>query len=69
MGQLEEIFLKTLLDRGYVKEEDIKQAKEIQKKYHSHIGTILLNLGILSEKDYLNILSELFDIPILNLND
>jgi len=64
---IENKFIDLLLEKGYVSKEDIKQAQEIQKKYHSHIGTILLNLGILSEIDYLKVLSELFDISILNL--
>ena len=64
---IENKFIDLLLKKGYVKKEDIQQAQEIQKKYYSHIGTILLNLGILSEIDYLKILSELFDISILNL--
>lgn len=63
---VEKELIDLLLSKGIVKEEDIKQAQDIQKKYHSKIGTILLNLGIISEKDYLETLSEILNIPVLN---
>jgi len=62
---LENQFIELLLKKGVVNENDIKEALEIQKKYHSKIGNILLNLGVISEKDYITALSELLNIPVL----
>jgi len=53
-----------LVSQNKCSEEHIKEALKIQRKFQSRIGTILLNLGIISELDLLEALSEQFQIPI-----
>jgi general secretion pathway protein E len=65
--ELENILETKLIENNLVSYEDILKAKEIQKKYGSHLGIILINLGLLSEEDYIKIVSEIFNLPILDL--
>jgi len=59
-------FIDFIKSKNIVSEEEIKKAVDIQKKYHSQIGTILLNSGVITEKEYLQLLSEYLNIPIFS---
>jgi type II secretory ATPase GspE/PulE/Tfp pilus assembly ATPase PilB-like protein len=50
------------LQKGYCREEDIEKALGIQETYGGKIGTILLNMGILTEEQLLSCLAEQLDI-------
>ena len=62
-------FVNFLLSKNVVNEEEVKKALEIQKKYKSQIGTILLNSGVITEKDYIKVLSEYLNIPLFSENE
>ena len=53
------------LSRNICTNEDIAKALKIQKKVGGYLGTILVNLGIISEKDLLEALSEQFNLKII----
>jgi len=52
-----------LVEKGYCKPEDIEKALEIQKSYGGRIGTILLNMGVITEDKLLDALSDQFKYP------
>lgn len=59
---MEELFL----DKGFCTKEDIAKALAVQKEYKGRIGTILLNLGIITEEQLLEVYSLYFEIPYLD---
>lgn len=62
---MEEIFLA----KGYCTEIEIEKVRAVQKEYQGHIGTILLNWGIITEEQLLEVYAEYFSIPIFNRAD
>ena len=61
---IEKDIINLLIKKHICNTEDIHTALNIQKKYPAKLGTVLLNSGIVSEKDYIEILSELLNLPI-----
>ncbi len=59
---MEELFL----SKGFCTQEDIAKVKAVQKEYEGRIGTILLNWGIITQEQLLEVYSEYFDIPYLD---
>jgi len=59
---LEELFLA----KGFCTTEEIAKVQAVQKEYDGRIGTILLNWGIITEEQLLEIYSLYFKIPYLN---
>ncbi len=59
---MEELFLA----KGFCTKEDIAKALAVQKEYKGRIGTILLNLGIITEEQLLEVYSLYFEIPYLD---
>jgi type II secretory ATPase GspE/PulE/Tfp pilus assembly ATPase PilB-like protein len=65
MIQLDE----ALLRAGYCKESDLEQARSVQKEYGGRLGHIMLNMGLITEDQLIDSLSEclklsrLSDIP------
>ncbi len=55
-----------LVKNNFCKEEDIKQALEIQSQYGGRIGVILLNTGVIVENQILRALSEQLNIKLLS---
>lgn len=55
-----------LKEQFNVKDEDIRKALEIQKEVKTYIGQILIQLGIITEKQLLKALSRQLNIPILD---
>ncbi|MEN3047027.1 MAG: ATPase, T2SS/T4P/T4SS family [Candidatus Hydrothermales bacterium] len=54
-----------LLKAGVIKEEQLKEALDLQKKNGKRLGSILLELGYATEDDILKVLSRQFgDIPV-----
>ena len=56
----------TLLCKGYCKESDIEQARSVQKEYGNKIAHILLNMGIIAERQLVECLSECMKLPQLS---
>jgi len=59
---LEELFLA----KGYCTEVELEKVRAVQKEYQGHIGTILLNWGIITQEQLLEVYSEYFSIPLFN---
>jgi len=55
-----------LKDRFGVKEEDLNRALEVQKELGGHIGQILIQIGCITESQYVEALSHQLDIPLFN---
>jgi len=62
---LEELFL----SKGFCTLEDIAKVKTVQKEYEGRIGTILLNWGIITQEQLLEIYSAYFDIPYMESSE
>jgi len=60
---LEELFL----SKGFCTPEDIAKVKAVQKEYQGRIGTILLNWGIITQEQLLEIYSIYFNIPYMDI--
>jgi len=54
-----------IVEKGFCSEEDIQRALSVQEKYGSKIGTILINMGTITEDQLLDALSDQFSIPFL----
>lgn len=54
-----------LVEKNYCSKEDIERALSVQEKYRSKIGTILLNMGAITEEQLLDALSEQFSVPFI----
>jgi general secretion pathway protein E len=59
---LENLFLK----KGYCTEIELEKVYAVQKEYQTHIGTILLNWGVITQEQLLEVYSEYFYIPLFN---
>lgn len=55
-----------LLEKGYIKIEELNYGLELQKKVGGYIGQILVREGIITEKQLLFALSEQLGLPIFN---
>ncbi|RLG54237.1 MAG: type II/IV secretion system protein [Candidatus Hydrothermarchaeota archaeon] len=55
-----------LVERGFCSEADVKRALEIQKEFGGRIGSILVNLGAITEKQLISALAEQFRLPSLS---
>ena len=58
-----------LIEKGYLKPEEIDQALREQQHSGEFLGTTLVRLGLLKEMDLLKILSEQFGLPFVNLRE
>ena len=67
MNIKKELIGQILKNKGYLKEEDIEKALEIQKTYGQHvrIGRVLMNMGVITEEQLLDALSYQFGIEFL----
>jgi len=59
---LEELFLA----KKYCTESELEKVFAVQKEYQGHIGTILLNWGIITQEQLLEVYSEYFSIPLFD---
>ena len=59
---MEEIFLA----KRYCTEVELEKVYAVQKEYQGHIGTILLNWGVITQEQLLEVYSEYFSIPLFN---
>jgi general secretion pathway protein E len=66
---VEQEFINYLIEQRLCTQNDIDNALDVQKKYHTKISTILLNLGVMPEEKMLNALSAFFEVERLNQKD
>jgi general secretion pathway protein E len=59
---LENLFLK----KGYCTEIELEKVYAVQKEYQTHIGTILLNWGVITQEQLIEVYSEYFSISLFN---
>ncbi len=57
-----------LLEKNYITMDQLNEALEYQKKYGGKIGSILVKLGYVTEDDIVNVLSEQYGVPAINLD-
>jgi type II secretory ATPase GspE/PulE/Tfp pilus assembly ATPase PilB-like protein len=58
-----QLFGQLLLKKSFCNEDSIRRALDIQKSYGGKIGSILLNMGTITEDQFLETLSQQLDIP------
>ena len=58
-----------LVQKGLVRPEDINKALRIQVGGNRRLGYILINMGLLSDLQLLETLSQQLDIPIIRIDD
>jgi type IV pilus assembly protein PilB len=58
-----------LLEKKVITEDNLKKSLDYQQINGGRIGTILVALGLLSEDDILKVLSDQFNIAIVNINN
>lgn len=61
-------FAKLLVDTKLVKKDQLEKALDEQKKKGGNLGKILIEQGVISEKNLMMILSREFNIPPINLS-
>jgi len=54
-----------LLERGLVREADLQQALDLQKRLGGRLGGLLVRIGAISEDPLVDALSEQLDLPLL----
>ena len=59
-------FIDFLKQQNVFSQEEINKIVEIKDSYNANIGDIVLNLGIISEEEYIRLLSEYFKWPVIN---
>ena len=64
-GITKRLFGELLLEKSLCDEDSINRALEIQKRYGGRIGSILLNMGVITEDQLLETLSQQLEIPYL----
>ena len=57
-----------LLEKKIVTEKDLKRATEIHDKEGGSFGWILVREGIVTEKDLMSVMSNAFNVPVVNLS-
>ncbi len=57
-----------LLEKKYITVDQLNEALEYQKKYGGKIGSILVKLNYITEDDIVNVLSEQYGVPAINLD-
>ena len=60
---------KLFLEKKYCTEVELEKVYAVQKEYQGHVGTILLNWGVITQEQLLEVYSEYFSIPLFNRND
>jgi len=63
-----DIFAKILLDTKVIKKEQLDKALAAQKKKGGNLGKILLDMGFITQKNLMLVLSREFSIPPINLS-
>lgn len=57
---------KLFLAKHYCTEIELEKVYAVQKEYETHIGTILLNWGVITQEQLLEVYSEYFSIALFN---
>jgi general secretion pathway protein E len=55
-----------LRERGFISEDDLKNALALQQERRDKLGRILIDLGYIAERDVLAVLADQLKIPIFN---
>lgn len=56
-----------LIDSGLISDEQLKKALELQKDRGGKLGDLVVQLGFITEKDFLRALSNQFHMPLIEL--
>ena len=57
------------LERGLIDEEELRTALNLQADSKEKIGKLLVDLGYVSEKDCLAVVSEHISVPVMSASD
>src|SRR5437868_15217689 len=55
-----------LRERGFISEDDLKNALALQQERRDKLGRILIDLGYIAERDVLAVLADQLKIPIFS---
>lgn len=58
-----------LIERGLITEETLKKALAAQEKTGEKLGELLLKMGLIKEEDLYSALSEIYNVPYVNLEE
>ncbi len=58
-----------LIERGLITEETLKKALTAQEKTGEKLGELLLKMGLIKEEDLYSALSEIYNVPYVNLEE
>lgn len=58
-----------LLEKGFISQEELKDALDEQKRTKEFLGSVLLKNNYIKEKELLQALSEQFNIPFISIGD
>ncbi|MGO9228438.1 MAG: type II secretion system ATPase GspE [Bryobacteraceae bacterium] len=57
-----------LIDRGKIDGEDLERALELQRERGDKLGKILVDMGLVAQRDVLAALSEQLDVPLVTID-
>jgi type IV pilus assembly protein PilB len=58
-----------LVEKGIISEETMRKALSIQERTGERLGEILLKMGLINEEDLYSALSEIYNVPYVNLEE
>ena len=68
-NQSEERIAAALLGRGRLKDNDLARAMRLQADSGGSLSTLLVRLGLVSERDMAEAASEVLELPLLSAKD
>jgi general secretion pathway protein E len=68
-GTTEQLIAASLLGRGRLKEADLARAQRLQAEAGGSLATLLVRLGLVSERDMAEAASEVLGLPLLSARD
>ena len=58
-----------LIERKKIEVEDLERALELQRERGDKLGKILVDMGLIAQRDVLAALSEQLDVPLVTLDE
>src|SRR6187431_1861895 len=68
-GALEQLIAAALLGRGRLKDADLARAQRLQAEAGGSLATLLVRLGLVSERDMAEASSEVLGLPLVSSRD
>ena len=68
-NEAEQLIAASLLGRGRLKDNDLARALRLQADAGGSLSALLVRLGLVSERDMAEAVSEVLDLPLLSARD